>query len=88
MAILSTHTMGTRGYPPFDRLNALAAARGIPVIDQFDHINIRRGRAPEDAVWMYDGHWNAAGHQWAAEALLDYLKRKPEVCARPWTGGR
>ena len=38
LAILSTHTMGTRGHPPFDRLNALAAARGIPVIDQFDHI--------------------------------------------------
>ena len=87
LAILSTHTMGTRGHPPFDRLNALAAARGIPVIDQYGHIR-RRGAAPEDGIWAHDGHWNADGHQWAAEALLDHLKRNPEICARPRTGGR
>ena len=82
LAILSTHTMGTRGHSSFDRLSALAAARGIPVIDQFGHVR-RRGAAPEDGVWAHGGHWNADGHQWAAEALLDHLKRNPEVCARP-----
>ena len=87
LAILSTYTMGTRGHPPFDRLNALAAARGIPVIDQYGHIR-RRGAAPEDGIWAHDGHWNADGHQWAAEALLDHLKRNPEVCVRPRTGSR
>ena len=87
LAILSTHTMETRGHPPFDSLNALAAARRIPVIDQFDHIR-RRGAEPRDARWAHDSHWNPAGHQWAAEALLEYLKRNPEVCVRPWTGGR
>ena len=87
LAILSTHKMGTRGDPAFDRLNALAAARRIPVIDYIDHIR-RRGAEPRDAHWAHNVHWNQAGHQWAAEALLDYLKRNPEVCARPWTGGR
>ena len=24
--------------------------------------------------------WNAAGHQWAAEALLEYLKQNQEIC--------
>lgn len=62
-------------------MNALAAARGIPVVDQSDHIR-RRGAARRDAHWANDLHWNAAGHRWAAEALLDYLKRNPEVCAR------
>ncbi len=91
LVVLSTFTMGTRGDPAFDRLNALAAARGIPVIDQSDHIR-RRGAEPREAHWAHDFHWNPAGHRWAAEALLDYLKRNPEVCARrpgvPDTGER
>ena len=81
LVVLSTHTMGTRGDPAFDRMNALAAARGIPVIDQSDHVR-RRGAALRDARWANDLHWNAAGHRWPAEALLDHLKRNPEVCAR------
>ena len=79
LVILSTHTMGTRGDPAYDRLRALATARGIPVIDQYDYIR-RQGAEPKDAHWPHDLHWNAAGHQWAAEALLEYLKRNPTVC--------
>ena len=81
LVILSTHTMGSRGDPAFDRLNALASARGIPVIDQTDYIR-RQGAELKDARWRYDPHWNAAGHQWAAEAVLEYLERNPEVCAQ------
>ena len=79
LVILSTHTMGTRGTPIYDRLHALATARGIPVIDQFDYIR-RQGAESKDARWSHDGHWNAAGHQWAAEAVLEYLKQNPAVC--------
>ena len=81
LVILSTHTMRTRGDPAFDRLNALAAARGIPVIDQPDYIR-RQGFKVKEAHWEHDHHWNAAGHQWAAEAVLEYLEQNREVCAQ------
>jgi len=79
LVILSTHTMGSRGDPGYDRMYTLASARGIPVIDQYDYI-LSQGAEIKDARWPRDWHWNAAGHQWAAEALLEYLKRNPAVC--------
>ena len=82
LVILATHLMGGAGDRAFDRLRALAAARGIPLVDQHDHI-LRRGGRVEDAHWPHDGHWNAAGHRWAAEALLEHLRRHTEVCDPP-----
>ncbi len=79
VVILSSHTMGTRGDLGFDRLTALAESRGIPVINQYDYIT-RQGAEPRDAIWAHDSHWNAAGHRWAAEALLEYLKQNQAVC--------
>ena len=82
VVILSSHTIGTRGDLGFDRLTALAEPRGIPVIDQYDYIT-RQGAEARDATWVHDGHWNAAGHRWAAEALLEYLKRNQAICTTP-----
>ena len=84
LAILSAHTTGTEGDPSFDRMHRMAEARGIPVIDQYDWI-VRRGGRIEDAHWTHDWHWNAAGHRWAAEALLEWLERNRDVC-RPGGG--
>ena len=79
LAILSTHSMRTRGDPRFERMAALAEPRGIPIIDQYDHM-LRQGAERRDARWPRDSHWNAAGHRWAAEAVLEWLKRNQDVC--------
>ena len=82
LVILTSNYMGTRGDLGFDRLTALAEARGIPVIDYHDYV-LRQGAEPRrDTRWKHDAHWNTAGHQWAAEALLEYLKENQEICTR------
>lgn len=80
LLILSEYHMGSRGDPAFDRLSAMAEALGIPVISLHDYL-IRRSRSIEAVHWRHDQHWNATGHQLAAEALLEYLRRSPETCA-------
>ena len=80
LAILSaTGEMGTRGDPQFDRLSAIAEARGIPIISVYDYI-VGQGHDEWDGRWGFDKHWNAAGHQWAAEAVLEWLKANQDVC--------
>ena len=80
LAILAaTRIMGTRGDPQFDRMSAIAEARGIPVISDYDY-NVRQGYDAWDGRWDNDPHWNATGHQWAAEAILEWLKENQDVC--------
>ena len=77
--VILAHGMRVIGDELFNRWNAMAEARGIPVIDQHDYI-IRRGGKAEKARWIHDIHWNSTDHQWVAEALLEYLKLHPGVC--------
>ena len=80
LAILSvTASMGTRGDPEFDRLNAITEARGIPIINLYDY-KVSQGHDTWDGHLRYDGHWNATGHQWAAEAVLEWLEENQDVC--------
>ena len=79
LVILASHVMVEHGDQVLHRLNALAQARDIPVIDQYDYI-LRQGGSYEDAHWAHDAHWNPTGHQWAAEALLEYLKQNQAIC--------
>ena len=60
-------------------ISEMAGERGIPVIDHADYIR-RQGAELRDAEWRYDRHWSPAGHRWAAEALLEYLKLNQHVC--------
>ena len=79
LVILATHGMHRFGGGTFARMSEMAAERGIPVIDQGDYIH-RQGGGIEAANFAHDGHWNATGHRWAAQALLEYLKRNQDVC--------
>ena len=57
----------------------LAEARGIPVVSLHDYL-VRQGRGIRAGVFPFDGHWTPTGHQWVAEALLEGLRQRPEVC--------
>ena len=85
LVVLATDTLWA--YPPFRApdqryhilVPELTEARGIPVVDHYDYI-VRQGGRIEDGTFALDRHWTAQGHQWAAEALLEYLERNPSIC--------
>ena len=79
LVLLASYTMGTNGDTFFDHLQQLAEPRKIPIVDQYDYI-LRQGADPEAGRWEHDKHWNPRGHQWAAEAMLEWLEDNPEVC--------
>ena len=79
LAILSVHHMGGPGARESAVLRGMAEPLGIPVISQRDWIARSGGRAG-DAHFPHDIHWTPQGHRWAAEAILDWLRRHPEVC--------
>ena len=79
LVVLASHTMGPSGALLFERLADMARERGIPVINQSDYVTRQGGRI-EDAHFAHDAHWSAQGHQWAAEALLEWLRGNPQVC--------
>ena len=82
LAVLASHRTLVGSPAQLDRLKEMAKERGIPVIDQADFIR-RQGAEPRDAELMRDTHWSPVGHQWVAEAMLEYLQANQAVCAGP-----
>lgn len=81
LVVLARHTMRLRNNGTFETLAAMAAERGIPVIDQFDYIAHPRGGPREARFDRGAGESSAARHHsWAAETLLEWLARHPHVC--------
>ena len=68
-----------------EALSAMARERGVPLIDLHDYI-ARQGRDVRESRWKHDFHWNATGHLWAAEALLEWLAHNRHACGAG--GGR
>lgn len=86
LAVLGTHTLrsphGGDGESGQVRiLRRILEPLNIPYIDQIAHI-ARSGGRIEEAHFSRDGHWNAKGHRWAAEAVLAHLIAHPESCRR------
>lgn len=79
LVVLASHSMRRYGETLFARLEAMAALRGIAVVDQTAHIHAAGGTV-EQAGFPHDAHWNERGHVWAAEALFQHLVRHPELC--------
>ena len=63
----------------FEQLRTLASARDIPVVYQRSYVR-RRNAQWRDGHFAHDSHWNATGHQWAAEALLEWLEQNQAAC--------
>ena len=85
LVVLSTHVNRLPSWlsvpeESFERLEPLLEAQGIPLLDQYDYI-VRQGGDPRHASWGHDLHWSPQGHQWAAEAILEYLERDPGTCS-------
>ena len=79
LVILAVHHLGDADSRASVLLREMADEIGVPVVSQHDWI-VRAGGRLEDATFRHDIHWNAQGHRWAAEAILDWLRRRPEVC--------
>ena len=82
LVILASDTLFGAESPWFTLLRDLVAEVGdgdIPVINQYDYIT-GAGSGSWEGRWAHDFHWNATGHRWAAEAILEWLKRNPEAC--------
>ncbi len=62
-----------------EALSAMARERGVPLIDLHDYIASQGGDVRESR-FAHDFHWNATGHLWAAEALLEWLARNRNAC--------
>ena len=82
LVIFTSASMSTEGQDriAFLRLKKLASDGGIDLVDQYDFIT-SIGHDVHEATFKHDPHWNALGHRWAAEALLEYFQTHRNVCA-------
>ena len=69
------------GLNQLKRITGIAERVGIPFLDLYPAF-AQRGDW-RDTEFLYDSHWNALGHRWAAEAIADYLLEHRELLSPP-----
>ena len=62
-----------------DRIKALSSELQIPLFDLYP---AWVSHGIPDGKFKFDGHWNARGHQWSADAIFDYLVSN-QLAGRP-----
>ena len=60
-------------------VTSLATDREIPIVSMEDYLT-SRGIVQQETHWPHDQHWSPAGHQLAAEVLLEYLEHNQAIC--------
>jgi hypothetical protein len=62
---------------PQRRLSRILGAMGVPCVDLLPRF--RRSSREERLYWPFNTHWNAAGHDLAAEILDDFLSSRRQA---------
>jgi len=61
------------------RITDISRAHAIPHLDLDPMIAKRSADEKQSPVLSCDGHWNAFGHAWTADAIYDELKANPDL---------
>ena len=75
IVILATYGVDG-GY--FEKLKGIANQVGIPVLSQREYLN-KNKISKSKIYFQHDGHWNARGHELAANQISHYIKRN-DIC--------
>lgn len=86
LAILAASDLGGPGHRDFELLNAIAGPLGISVVSHHDYITRHGGDFQDVDASPRDPHWSRQGHQWAAGAVLEWLRDNRQVCAGGYRG--
>lgn len=67
-------------------LAEITDAQAIPYLNLHPYFVAQSMAYPEATVhWSCDGHWNETGHEWASDAIFDFLTSYPDLL--PSRGG-
>jgi hypothetical protein len=73
LVVATEHVETEHSTGQIDRLKAILDELGLPLLNL--HREFARHRDRSASRWKFDGHWTPTGHQWAADAILSYLKK-------------
>lgn len=76
-----TYYSGSKTPYGFLRLQQITKELDIPLVDQYGFI-VQQGGNPADAQFKRDGHWTEQAHQWAADAIVQFLEKNPGICEK------